>query len=461
MTGTGGSISCTAVLDIGKTNVKLVVLNRRRETVWQDETANTVLPAPPYPHFDVDGIWEWLLDALTRAAADHPIDAVLPVTHGAAAVAVDGDGRALPVLDYEHDGPEDDAAYAEMRPAFAETASPPLPGGLNLGRQLHWLQTAHPDLWARRATVLLYPQYWCRRLGGRVVSEYTSIGCHTDLWAPAQTDFSSLARAEGWDALFPAFERAGADLGPIDGDVARRTGLAADCRVLNGLHDSNASYLRHLTTRSRPFTVLSTGTWVITMSGMDSDQPPPLNEARDTLANVDINGKPVPCARFMGGREFAAICPHPPASPVTDGDIQAVIDAGALALPSFAGRSGPYPDTDGRIVNPPDTDSGRAALASLYCALMTRTCVDLVDGQGDIAVDGPFARNTAYCGILAALFPQRRVIPAALGVGTADGAAMLIDADRTASPDPEPIPALPLTGLDAYADAWAQLIPTR
>ena len=32
-----------------------------------------------------------------------------------------------------------------------------------------------------------------------------------------------------------------------------------------------------------------------------------LDAGRDMLANVDALGDPVPCARFMGGREFALI----------------------------------------------------------------------------------------------------------------------------------------------------------
>lgn len=453
MTADAGPIRRPAVLDIGKTNVKLVVLDAAGRTEWQDETANTVLPGPPYPHFDIDGIWHWVLDALSRAGRDHAIDAILPVTHGAAAVPVDSGGEALPALDYEYDGPEGDAEYDRIRPSFAETLSPALPGGLNIGRQLHWLKTAHPALWSKAAAVLLYPQYWCRRLGGRAVSEFTSIGCHTDLWVPARGEFSSLARAEGWDALFPPFEPAGADLGPIGADIARHTGLMPDCRVLNGLHDSNASYLRYLSTRSRPFTVLSTGTWIITMSGMESGEPPPLDPKRDTLANVDVNGKPVPCARFMGGREYAAISPTKDVA-ATIQDIQTLIDSGTMALPSLAGHSGPFPHAKGRIANPPDSDAGRTALAALYCALMTRTCIELVDGRGDIVVDGPFARNGLYCGIVAALFPDRRVIPAVPGVGTAAGVATLIMNAGKSDADQSPVSPLPLIDLDAYSRAW-------
>ncbi|MCE3590562.1 hypothetical protein LXJ59_28655, partial [Escherichia coli] len=66
-----------------------------------------------------------------------------------------------------------------------------------------------------------------------------------------------------------------------------------------GIHDSNASLLPHLMTRSSPFSVVSTGTWVVLFAvGGQLDK---LDQARDTLANVDAYGKAVPSARFMGG----------------------------------------------------------------------------------------------------------------------------------------------------------------
>jgi L-fuculokinase len=63
-----------------------------------------------------------------------------------------------------------------------------------------------------------------------------------------------------------------------------------------------------------------------------------LDPADDTLANVDVEGRPVATARFMGGREYAAIAGAPgnpdPAS------LARVIASGAMALPCFAGQGG-------------------------------------------------------------------------------------------------------------------------
>ena len=83
--------------------------------------------------------------------------------------------------------------------------------------------------------------------------------------------------------------------------------------VAGGLHDSNASLVPHLIDRKPPFTVLSTGTWAISF-GVGAT-PRALDESRDTLANINIFGEPVPAARFKGGREFSI---------ATDGDVVSV-----------------------------------------------------------------------------------------------------------------------------------------
>ena len=95
------------------------------------------------------------------------------------------DGLAMPVIDYEHDYPDEvRAAYAALRPDFAETCSPLLSGGLNVGAQIHYQKTQFPAEFAAVKTILTYAQYWVWRLTGIAVNEVTSLGCHTDLWNP-------------------------------------------------------------------------------------------------------------------------------------------------------------------------------------------------------------------------------------------------------------------------------------
>ncbi len=299
----------------------------------------------------------------------------MPVSHGAAAALLAGGALALPVLDYEFEGPATLGPHYP-RPPFAETLSPSLPAGLNLGRQLCWQRQRHPEVWARVDRVLSYPQYWAWRLTGVAASELTSLGCHTDLWCPQRRAWSSLAGALEGERLFPPLRCAWDVLGPLLPELRAGTGIDEGCVVLAGIHDSNASFFAHRAVRDAPFTVLSTGTWLVAMAHGGSLEG--LSEVRDTLANVDAFGAPVPTARFPGGREYAAIAEQ-------HGDEQ----------------------------------------AALQCAQRTDQCLDWIGARGDVIVEGPFARNEAFARVLALLRPAQRVLRSRDETGTLGGAFAL------------------------------------
>ncbi|MEM7487765.1 MAG: FGGY family carbohydrate kinase [Pseudomonadota bacterium] len=285
-----------AVLDIGKTNAKVLLVSEDGRELDARRTPNAVRPGPPYPHFDAEALWAFALDALRSFAPQ--VRAIVPVTHGACAALLRADGTlALPVLDYEHAPPDMRDGYDP--PPFAETGSPPLPGGLNVGVQLHWLERTLPDAFAQTEHLLFWPQWWAFRLTGRMASERTSLGCHTDLWNPHADRPSTLAGTLGRDRLLAPLRHAGETLGTITPDVAEATGLDPATPVLTGIHDSNASLLPYLS--RAPCGVLSTGTWVIAMALGGAAVA--LDPRRDTLLNVAADGRPVPTARFMGGRE--------------------------------------------------------------------------------------------------------------------------------------------------------------
>ncbi len=196
-----------AVLDVGKTNVKLEVFAPGGELLWERSIANRVVPGPPYPHADVEVIWTFLITALREANAAHPFDAIVPTTHACAGALVDEADLLLPVMDYEFTGVEEiEPLYAKLRPPYAETLSPPLPAGLNLGRQIAWQRQHFPEAFARAKHYLTYPQYWSWRLSGVAASEVTMLGSHTDLWAPQQgrpSRLAAIARSATPDAAAP------------------------------------------------------------------------------------------------------------------------------------------------------------------------------------------------------------------------------------------------------------------
>ncbi len=414
-----------AVIDIGKTNAKvaLVDLTTLSEVALR-RTANAPVRQAPYPHHDVEGLWTFILNSLASLNREQRIDAISITTHGATGALVDAAGElVLPVLDYEFDGPDRLAAeYDAVRPPFAETGTPRLPVGLNLGAQFFWQQKRFPSEFARAAAMLMYPQYWALRLTGIAANEVTSLGCHTDLWNPWTTDFSSMVDALGWRKLMAPVRPARARLGPILPSLAARTGLDPQTPVFCGLHDSNASLLPHLLSDAPPFSVVSTGTWVVSMAV--SGNPLPLDPARDTLVNVNALGDPVPSARFMGGREFSVLTGDKSLD-CSGSDVLAVLTEKILLLPSTQQGSGPFPHHAATWLNADGIGKGeRFAAISFYLALMTATCLELIGADGPTTVEGPFARNRLFVGMLAAA-TARTVIASEAATGTSIGAALL------------------------------------
>ena len=225
-----------AVIDIGKTNAKLTLVDLDDLSEIAVVTRqNTVLPGPPWPHFDVDGHWDFLLSALRNFHAEHGIDAISITTHGACIALLNEMGNlAAPILDYEYTGPDDVAdEYDMIRPPFSETGSPKLPMGLNVGAQLFWQFHKDVGLKDRVASIVTYPQYWGHRLTGVAATDATSLGCHTDLWNPQDRKLSSLPERLGiTDKIAPTCI-SNEVLGNILAEVANCTGLSFDTPVAN------------------------------------------------------------------------------------------------------------------------------------------------------------------------------------------------------------------------------------
>ncbi|MBP2534426.1 FGGY-family carbohydrate kinase [Agrobacterium tumefaciens] len=445
-----------AVIDIGKTNAKVVVIDTGSgEEIAAEKQANPALRDGIYPHYDVEMLWRFILSALQRFGQQHGFDAISITTHGASAALLDGTGDlAMPVLDYEHSYPAAiQEAYRGIRPDFAETGSPQLPAGLNLGAQIHFQKEAFPDDFSRVRSIVTYAQYWAGRLTGVQATETTSLGCHTDLWSPRRKSFSSLVARLGIEQLMAPVRPAFDVLGTIRPSLAMETGLSPHMPVYCGIHDSNASLLPHLLRRDGDFSVVSTGTWVVNFA--IGGAAGALDPTRDTLLNVDAFGRPVPSSRFMGGREYEMLAQQLGAAEdeAIDAALSDVVARGMMLLPSVVSGSGPFPDKAARWIGDENaTAAERHAATSLYLALMTEFSLSLIGRKGPILVEGPFASNAFYLKALAG-FAETEVTAVEGSTGTSAGAALLTGikplAGRERHFTPHDIP-----GLTSYRDAW-------
>lgn len=417
----------------------------------------------PYLPLDHDGIAAWLIDGLKQFAG-HPVEAIIPVSHGAAVAGIRGGAPAFPPPDYEWDPPAELAAdYRAARDAFAVTGSPALPAGLNLGMQLHCLEAAAPG-GLEGITLMPLAQYWAWLLSGVAVSEVTSLGCHTDLWSPAAGDFSPMAKRRGWAQRFAPLAMAGDAIGTLRPELAAATGLSPTVRIHAGLHDSNAALhaARGFAAISgQEATVLSTGTWFIAMR-LCRDVPDlaALSPGRDCMVNMDVHGRPVPSARFMGGREIESVIGIDTRrvdiladQPALLAAVPRVLAAGAMLLPGRVPGCGPYPQGSGKwIAEPADWHEKRAAMC-LYAALVTEASLGLIGSRGCLLVEGRFAEAQVFVRALAALRPDMAVHTANAHNDVSFGALRLLLPGLT--PQGELVRAQPLdANLTAYRHRW-------
>jgi sugar (pentulose or hexulose) kinase len=405
------------VLDMGKTVSKVSCWTDDGTLIERRTRSNVRIGSAEYAALDVANNESWLVDTLRAMAAKADVQSIIPVGHGAAAAILRKGRLAVPPFDYESAIPDAvRSRYKPLRDPFSLSGSPALPNGLNLGMQLFYLQTLHPDLFTAESCIVPWAQYWSYLLCGVAASEVSSLGCHTDLWRPMESAPSELSLSQGWARHMAPLRRADDVLGALSQDWASRTGLSTRVLVHCGVHDSNSALLAarvYPQIAEDDATVLSTGTWFI---GMRSVRPPnttnitALDEKRDCLVNVDVYGTAVPSARFMGGREIEILTASMGLR-IDDPSLQKTLLSAAyrvltkqsFVLPSFAPGSGPFAERQGMWVERPGDSDEQAAAICLYAALVADASLDLIDARNALLVEGRFAACELFVRALASL----------------------------------------------------------
>src|SRR5690606_32885040 len=152
------------------------------------------------------------------------------------------------------------------------------------GLQLYWLKHARPELYKGIKHTLHFPQYLSYVLTGKMVSEPTSIGCHTKLWDFEKKSYHNWVIAEGFKDLFT-------EVVPTTISFAvtryRKTLL-----VEVVLHDSVSAFVSYLIMASEPFFLVSTGPRSISMYPFTRERLTPVELERDCLNYLPIHGDP-------------------------------------------------------------------------------------------------------------------------------------------------------------------------
>jgi sugar (pentulose or hexulose) kinase len=168
----------------------------------------------------------------------------------------------------------------------------------------------------------------------------------------------------------------------------------------------------------------------------------------------------------MGGREYEALlatCHNLSKEKSSiDSAVRALIARKTFALPSFAPTSGPFAGRAGSIQGPPPRSNlEAAALAALYLALMSDTCLRLIGSQGDLHIEGKLGADTMFLSILAALRPQQTIFVTDDTSGTAVGAALLAAGTGSYREVTHRAPLGDLPEIRTYAETWRALAANR
>ena len=294
----------TAVFDIGRTNKKFFLFDEEYREVYREYVVfDEIEDEDGYPTEDLHAVRNWLREVFHRIldAEDFDIRAINFSSYGASFVHLDADGEAVTPL-YNYTKPVDeellDEFYAKYgpEPEFTARTGSPRSGLLNSGMQLYWLKHRKPEVFARIRYSLHLPQYLSYVFTGIPISEYTSIGCHTALWDYTKKDYHHWVYAEELHRVLPPIVSTETNINMNYNGKRMKIGV--------GIHDSSAALLPYVRSEKKPFLLLSTGTWSVSLNPFGTGKLSTHDLAANCLNYMRIDGKPVKAARLFLGQEY-------------------------------------------------------------------------------------------------------------------------------------------------------------
>ena len=407
------------VLDIGKTNVKLTFVDSfNNKTIKFFKTKQKNIYRHGIKILNSNSIFEWALKKITYIGRKHNLDKFVCTAHGTSIALISYDDKELlACTDYEYKFDKLFNNYKKIAPKFSESFSPFLENGLNIGQQIYYLYKRKQKLIKKTKYILNYPQYIVWKLTSSFSSEISYVGCHTHLWDFKRNKLSSFVKKIKLEKKFPQIRKAWDTIGQ------KQIGKS-NLKIINGIHDSNASYLYFKNSDIKNFTLVSTGTWYIIFN-----QKTPLknlNPSLDMLANIDVFGKPVPTMRFMGGREYDHLMGVFKISNKTRA-IKNFSFHDYLIYPSYASGGG-FSINKINIGFYKGLNKGQIYyLICLYISFVINFCLNQMRSSNTIILDGPITKNITIMKILSSLRKKQIVLKNKREIGTTLGATNLFN----------------------------------
>ena len=295
---------CCLVFDVGKTNQKYFVFDAENKILVREIVSlSKIEDEDGHSAENIDAIVSWMRESLeTLLASDiFVIHKVNFSAFGATLIHLDEKGEVVaPVYDYHKpvEANTFEPFYRDYGPesVFASHTGSKNLDLLNSGKQLYWLKYKRPAIFEKIRYSLHLPQYLSYVFTGKMYSEYTSIGCHTDLWDYEKKEYHNWVKAEGIDRLFPPIVETKKTVIKSFGGRKISFGI--------GIHDSSSALLTYLLRGKESFILLSTGTWCINFNPFSSDSLFDQNQINaGATAYMKIDGSPVKSSRLFLGEE--------------------------------------------------------------------------------------------------------------------------------------------------------------
>ena len=231
--------SVIAIFDIGKTNKKVVLFNENLRVVSETEQKFSQIPDDDgFECDEIEHIETWIKETITNLIHSdlYDLKAVNFTTYGATLVYLDSAGKRLtPVYNYLKPIPEriPEGLYKRNggRDEFCRRTASPALGMLNSGIQPLWLKAVKPEVFSKVKHILHFPQYLSYIITGKIFSEHTSIGCHTQFWDFDNMNYHPWVKIHGLNLPEPV---------PVE-TINEVTIEGKSIRVGIGIHDSSSS----------------------------------------------------------------------------------------------------------------------------------------------------------------------------------------------------------------------------
>jgi len=428
-----------AVFDIGKTNKKFLLFNEQLKLEFVTEQFfPTTKDEDGFECDDIELIEKWIVTTLITylKSKQYEVVGVNFATFGASLAFVDKQGNRLtPIYNYLKEIPATVQnslfeKYGGEKEFCRKTASPALGLLLNSGTQIEWLKQEKSEIFNRAAHILHFPQYLSYLFTQSIVSEYTSIGCHTFLWDFDNNSYHSWLSNEGINLPQPEPNNYTTICHIADKNI--RVGL--------GIHDSSSSLAPYILGSKEKFLLVSTGTWCINMNPYNHSPLTEFQLKNDCLSYLSIDRKPVKSSRlFMGHihdvntERLSRFFNLPEGSYKNVKTDESLIASYLKEVKKNVFFKNGVPDNyidesiDLKIFN----DFSEAYHRLMFdLTLLNKKSIDLImpnnDGIKAIYVSGGFARNEIFVRLLAGFYPDKKVFTSEIDNSSALGAALVI-----------------------------------